>query len=305
MAEREDTAEAPEAQAKPVPAKGALPVGRLLQPPDWRYQAARQYLTDAAKGRVPEAPSDAVVQYLVRGLRGMGGDLKDGSGMPAVRRYLFRYWPVLHEVIYFGTQARKSAVSAMMDTCLIRGWTHSEAMEAGCPVSAPVYGLYAKAFFDLSGVRAVHAWVQDFLIEPERCSSDSTLLRSRLLAYFGKGTEGTGAPVTGMLSDGEESVLKKIIRNERQKKLLDYVAKRTGLAPDVYAGIMEAALKTMTEQEFQTRLREKDDAGSSSLEELAANLESGIRAFSQQELRAHQADSLDFVNQYTKQLTGN
>lgn len=269
----------------------------LLDPPDWRYRGALQYLADERAGESPTAPTDAVVQYAVRALRAFGGT---GRSDAYARRYMQGLWPVMSTVLYYGVVARHSTVSADMDTCLIKGWTHAQARMAGCPFEQPEYDLYAKLFFDLSGIRAVHSWINDHIFEPERHAQNSTLLRSRILAYNGQGQTGMGIAVIGAMPGDSDEVIRSIMSNERQKRLFDYVLKSTRLPAELYAGIMEAALKSMTEHDFQTRMAERADPGSGSLEELALNLEEGIRAYSRQELQEYDELGLDFVNQYTK-----
>ena len=70
--------------------------------------------------------------------------------------------------------------------------------------------------------------------------------------------------------------------------------------PDTYATLMEAAVKSLSEHEFQEHMRDREDAGSSSLEELAEGIEEGVRAYSQQELEQPSEDGLDFSNKYTQ-----
>lgn len=285
----------------------------LLKPPDWRYQAASQYLSDKRNGQVPTMPSDPVVQYLIRGMCGMNNStlsLKNASNnkkadrlfRPTMERYMQKCWPVLFEVLVYGVLRRRSAIASMLDTCLIKGWSHEEARIAGCPVSREVYELYAKAFFDLTGIRAVHCWIQDFLFEPERYSENTTLLRARMLAYFGGGMDGTSSAVSGMLSETESTTMRRLMTNERQKNLFDYVVKKTEIDPEVYSAMMETALKDMAARDFQEHMKDREDAGSGSLEELAEHMEEGIRAFSQSELLGMEDAGIDFVNQYTKVL---
>lgn len=270
---------------------------RLVRPPDWRYQAARQYLKDEREERSPVVPDDAVVQYAIRALRA-------NSRGAANRLFLFNLWPVMEEVMYYGITARKSALAAELDTCLIKGWTHEEALIAGCPVRKDVYDLYAKLFFDLSGVRALHSWVHDFLFEPERYGSNTNLMRAHILAYYGTGGAGRTMAVSGMLRDDENSLMKSLAKSERMKSLFDYVMRHTSVDPETYMNIMEAASKTMSDREFQERMRDRDDAGSGSLEELAEGMEEGIRAYSQHELANPDKSGLDFVNQFTQTIIG-
>lgn len=277
---------------------------RALAPPDWRWQEALIYSSDVRQGRRSQVPSDPIVQLAVRALR-VGPTKAGNHGYDGAARYLGSCWPLVQETIELGTMARRSAISAMLDVCLIKGWTHDEASIAGCPVGCEVYELYSKLFFDLGEMRAVHSWLQDFLIEPELHSRNSSLLRARLLACFGEGDVGVHAAISGKASEEETALMKQLSRTERQKRLFDYVVRYTNMAPEVYASVMEAALKSMSDQDFQQRMKDRESAGSESLETLASDMEAGIRAYSQHELQSFNKDGVDFVNQYTKLITGN
>ena len=275
---------------------------KLTQPPDWRYQAALQFLFDERDGIPPEIPSDPIVQYTIRALRAKRSARANFWG-----RLTARMWPIMSEVIYLGTVAKGLAITTQMEACMIKGWDWDEARISGCPVCRETYDLYSKIFFDLEGVRAIHAWINDYLFEPAKYSStryNNSVLRSRMLAYFGSGADGVTSMISGMLSPTEEKLATKIIKTEHQKKVLDYVTGVTGLSEESYSEIMEAAVKMMTEHDFQEHMKDREDAGSSSLEELATNMEEGIRAYSQRELGEFNAAGIDFINQYTELLSG-
>lgn len=293
--------------AAPVTEIESVTRDSLLKPPDWRYQAACQYLSDLRHGIRPSVSTDPLIQYAIRGIRGSQLAPGKSAGLNLVtgaQRMMQHCWPELMETLYRGTYGRHSAQTATMEVCLIKGWSHEDAKLAGCPASPRVYKLYEKLFFDLTGVRTVTAWIQDNLFEPERYNGNTVLLRARLMAYFGDGTTGMSASISGQLPDSDGKLMKSLIKNERQKRLFDYVVKHTGMDPELYANVMETALKSMTEHDFQEHMKDREDAGSSSLEELTDGLERGIRAFSQTELQDVRTDGLDFVNQYTKILTG-
>lgn len=281
----------------PVAMQGPCTRKRLLDPPDWRYRAAVEFIRQLRRGQSPTIPSDPVVQYIARGLRVT--TLQDSH----MQKFLLQCWPELMETIYYGTLARRSAIACLLDTCHIKGWTYDEACIAGCPVNRTVYHLYGKAFFDLTGVRTVASWIQDNLIEPERHNNNTALLRARLLAFHGSGTAGAAVSSTGMLDASEKELMQSISKNERSKQLFDYMVRHVKIEPDVYVGMMESALKSMSDQEFQRRQHEQDMVGSSSLEDLANNLEIGVRAFTNQEIQGYDQYGLDFVNQFTKILS--
>lgn len=278
----------------------------LLKPPDWRYQEALSYLRSTRDGEPAQIPTDPVVQYAIRGMRCLRLNANNCPATFVTCRHglstlMRKSMPALYETLVYGLYRRKSAVASMLDACLIKGWCYDDARKAGCPVSRDVYVLYSKLFFDLTGIRAVHCWIHDFLFEPERSSTSKALLRARLLAYYGSGSIGVSGGVTGLLSDAEAALMRAIMSNERQKKLFDYVVSKTALPADVYATMMEAALKEVSGHEFQERMRDREETGTESLEELASHMEEGIRAFTKADMGAD-STGLDFVNQYTKSL---
>jgi len=262
----------------------------FLRPPDWRFQAARKYLHDERHGRVPMIPTDPFVQFGIRILRALNDDY--------IKEYISALAPYVWEVMDLGYWHRDSSLTGILETNLIWGITAEDADAENFCIAAPTYELYSKLFCDLSGIQAVHAWVNDFLFEPERHSKNTTLLRARLLAYYRGKEAGEAACVTGMSDQGALDMMKEISKNEQQKRIFDYIVRATDMRPEDYVAVMESAVKSMTEKDFQEHMRDRDEAGSSSLGEMAEHLEEGIRAYSQKELEAFNQNGLDFVNQY-------
>lgn len=269
----------------------------FLKPPDWRYQTAVGCLADEDAGRVPRIPTDPCVQYMARALK--------ACRRPEGRDVVALCWEPALQVIHLGTVGASSAITAELESLLIRGATRGDPEVRALPVKADVYELYAKVFFDLSGVRAVHSWMQDYLLGTDGArGSWGSRMRSRILAYYGDGDAARHSAVTGRVSANALAMLKGMMSNERQCRLFDYVMQRTSLDRVTYATLMEAALRDMNSREFTERMKEREDAGSGSLADITAGLEAGIRAFSQSELSAG-GDGLDFVNQYTQRILGN
>ena len=263
----------------------------FLRPPDWRYPAAVKYLNDELHGITPTIPTDIHVQYAVRVLRAFN--------QPATRIYMDVLCPDAVETITLGVIMKHSAITADIESCIISGSTTEELELDGFYIRPVVFDLYAKLFCDLSGITAVHAWIHDFLLEPERHSENTTLLKARLMAYYGGKNMGGTAAVTGFIDNETQQLMKQITATEQQKRIFEYVVRATDMRAEDYVAVMEGAVKSMTEKDFQEKMRDREEAGSSSLEELAGHLEEGIRAYSQKELEAINSSGLDFVNQYT------
>ena len=268
----------------------------FLSPPDWRYQAAFKYLEDERNGQTPTIPTDPVVLLVIRALRAF-------RRVPN-RLYMDALWNTTEEVIRLGTTMRHSAIVAEMEAHLISGHTAKDLKAIySCPIPGKVYDLYAKIFFDLTGITAIHSWIHDFLFEPERHHSNQILLRARLLSYYKDAASGAKAAILGLDEKDSINLLKKIGSNERQKMLFDYMVKHTKMPQETYVMLMETALKNMTDRDFQEHMRDRDEAGSGSLEDLATGIEQGIRAYTQQEIEGVDANGLDFTNQYTQFIT--
>lgn len=267
----------------------------FLNPPDWRYQVACEYLECERAGKAPVIPTDPVILLTIRALRAF-------RRIPN-RLYMDAMWNTTEEVIRLGTTMRHSAIVAEMEAHLISGHTSQDLKDCNSMIPPKIYTMYNQIFFDLTGITAVHSWIHDFLIEPERHSSNQILLRSRILAYLSSAEDGAKSAVFGLPSRNVNDLLKKIGANERQKELFDYVIKKTKIPQETYVMLMETALKSMTDRDFQEHMRDRDEAGSGSLEELSDGIEQGIRSYSQQEIAEASAAGLDFTNQYTAFLT--
>ncbi len=267
----------------------------FLSPPDWRYQAACDYLEDERVGKTATIPTDPIVLLTIRALRAF-------RRVPN-RLYMDALWNTTEEVIRLGTTMRHSAIVAEMEAHLISGHTPKDLKDHNSAIPPQLYMMYKDIFFDLTGITAVHSWIHDFLIEPERHTHSQILLRSRILAYLSSAEDGAQSAVFGLPNKSVQDLLKKIGSNERQKSLFDYMVKHTKIPQDIYVTLMETALKSMTDRDFQEHMRDRDEAGSGSLEELSEGIEQGIRSFSQQEIAEASAAGLDFTNQYTAFLT--
>jgi hypothetical protein len=264
----------------------------FLRPPDWRYQEASKYLNEERDGFVPSIPSDVFVQFAVRGIRAMRS--------PRTRDVLLAKNYNLAAALYCGVTARHSSLVAEMEALIIGGYTRDTLSKATTRINKDIFELYRRIFFDLTGITAMHSWINHFLFEPERYAESPILLRSRLLAYYSSVQDGVDAANMQPLSKEARDCMQSIMENERHKKIFDYVVKVAHLEPEKYAEIMEAAIKSASDRAFVERMKEREESGSASLEELATGLEEGIRAFSLDELEASKQDKigLDFDNKY-------
>ena len=266
--------------------------------PDWRYREACAFIKNVDDGSAVILPSDPVVQLLVRGIKGLLC-VNGKTGNKYTRGYTRAAWPVTSKVLYLGTLAKDSATAGLLDICIMKGFDHGKAKAAGMPLGKAVYDLYKLAFFDVDKLMEAGCLRNDYLFDRVRNSIHAAGLR--MVACFGDADDDGLNMAQGLpMTSGESSTAQKLMRSRRRKQLLDYVLEERPLPAEVKAGFMETALKAAEDREFQRALKEEDDKGSASLEDLAAHIEEGIRAFSQSEIAGQPKDGVDFTNQYTK-----
>jgi len=264
----------------------------FLRPPDWRYIEAQEYLREEKAGRMSPPPTDPAVQYLIRLLRGLAN--------PDSRLAVLLKWRDAADVIHIGTAARESAFSQELEDYIIDGTDVEDVkqMVGGTWFTTAHYQMFRSFFFDLSDVCAVTSWISYHLLDNARNSKQGALLRNRLLAYCEGGNSALEASLPGC-NKNDDSLLRRYAHNVRQQKIFDYLTQKTHLPKELYASLMETAVKDMTTREFQERLKDKEAAGDSSLQELAGDLSEGVRRFSLDEQQAYDAFGLSYSNQYT------
>ena len=268
---------------------------KTIKEPDWRYQEACIYIQESqnAKSAI-STPADAIVQLLIRGIKGLLHLHKDCT--PSVRQFTKAAWPVVTKVLYLGTLAKNSITTNLLNACLMRKLSYEQASKTGFPYERAVYMLYNKAFFDVENLLDYSCLKSDYLLDKNRL--DSRSLCVRLLTSLGTDTDGLNMGQGSLLSDSESHLIRKIMQSYRQKQIFKYVLEDKTLPAEIKANFMESAIKADEDRSFQLTLKEEETKGSESLEELAAHIEEGIRAFTQKEVQQVPADGSDSTNQY-------
>ena len=278
---------------KPPQAERAPSYNRdsFLRTPDWRYLEAQEYLREERAGRVSPPPTDPAVQYLIRLLRGLSD--------PDSRLAVLAKWRDAADVIHIGTAARDSSFAQELEDHIIDGTDVEDIkqMVGGTWFTTVHYKMFQSFFFDLSDVCAVTAWINYHLLDNAKNSKQGALLRNRLLAYCEGGQAARDSNLPGGESNG--GLLKRYAQNVRQQKIFDYLTQKTHLPKEIYASLMEAAVKDMSAREFQERLKDKEAAGDSSLQELAGDLSEGVRRFTLDEQQSYDSFGLSYSNNYT------
>lgn len=105
-----------------------------------------------------------------------------------------------------------------MDALTIGGYTRDTLYKATTRIDKDLFELYRVLFFDLTGITAMHSWINHFLFEPERYAGSPLSLRARLLAYYSSVQDGMDAASMQPLSRDAQDCMKRLMENERLKK---------------------------------------------------------------------------------------
>ena len=240
----------------------------FLRPPDWRWQEAKAFIEAELCDEFYTLPEDPVVHMAVRILRGV------------YSRF----------------------------SLLIEGYSPKAASDTLKFISPLQYELYGKLFFDLSGVRAVSSWMEDFVLNPKLGKETKLILRSRWLSYYEGGKSGVESALTGKLSPGARKLLAVFTENERAKQVFDYMTSSIKLPAVEYATLMEQSIKSAQDRQLAMDLKEAEEKETpESLRQLAENIQEGIRHYTQAEkdgCSGGMGNGLDFNNKYINIITG-
>lgn len=150
-------------------------------------------------------------------------------------------WGDAYDIVYIGVDPKYSTMRTALESAIIRHMGNDDKILAKVSWIKPdQLKLYKSLFFDLSGVTAAHDWMEDHVFRPTQKRRSSNAQISLLSAYYSKvATDPTGR----MRSKDECSVLHTLMDNTRLRKVAEYVLGDTKIPLEMYAGMMESALR--------------------------------------------------------------
>lgn len=201
--------------------------------PDWRWQVAQ---TEEYSDRMllPYIPSTDIHVMSARKLQRMMSNR-------STQLWFQNKWQDAYETVMVAVDSKYKTMRTALESAIIRYAGDADKVCSKVKWVKPCQlRLYKNLFFDLSGVTAAHDWMEDHVFGPALKHRSSGTQIALLSAYYSQvATDPTGR----IRSKGEQSVLHTLMDNVRLRKVAEYVIGDTKIPIEMYAGMMEAALR--------------------------------------------------------------
>ena len=165
-------------------------------------------------------------------------------------------WGSAYDIIHIGIDSAYNTMRTALESAIIRYMGDTEKILNKVKWIQPdQLRLYMNLFFDITGVTAAHDWMEDHVFKPTQKRRSSSAQIALLSAYYSKvATDPTGR----MRSKDECSVLHTLMDNTRLRKVAEYVLGDTKIPIEMYAGMMESALKDIDLKRSQDSSGDKE-----------------------------------------------
>lgn len=211
--------------------------------PDWRWQVAQ---TEEYNERMnlPYIPNTDIYVMSARKLQRMLANRNTQLWFQAK-------WPEAYEMITIATNPKYGTMRTTLESAIIRySGDCDKVINKVKWINMAQLRVYKNLFFDLSGVTAAHDWMEDHVFTPTMKNRSHGAQISLLTAYYSN----VATDPTGRLRPKEEqSVLHTLMDNIRLRKVAEYVLGDSKLPLEVYAGMMETALRDLDLKRASTK----------------------------------------------------
>ena len=210
----------------------------ILIGPDWRWQVAQ---TEEYNERMnlPYIPNTDIYVMSARKLQRMMANR-------STHLWFQNKWPSAYEVVTIAVDTKYKTMKTALEAAIIRYSGDTEKITKKVKwIRQDQLRLYKQLFFDLSGVTAAHDWMEDHVFMPALKMRSPGSQIALLTAYYSNvATDPTGR----LRSKEEQGVLHTLMNNVRLRKVAEYVLGDTKIPIEMYAGMMETALKDMDQK---------------------------------------------------------
>ena len=220
----------------------------ILLGPDWRWTTAQvEEFND--RNSLTYIPSTDIYVHIAKKLQRMMANRPSTIWFKAK-------WGSAFDIVAIGTDNAYSTMRTALEAAIIRYMGNEDKIIAKVKwVKPDQLRLYKALFFDLSGVTAAHDWMEDHVFRPTHKKRSANAQIAMLSAYYSKvATDPTGR----MRSKDECSVLHTLMDNTRLRKVAEYVLGDTKIPLEMYAGMMESALRDIDAKRLQDNSGDKE-----------------------------------------------
>ena len=220
----------------------------ILLGPDWRWTTAQvEEYND--RNNLSYIPSTDIYVHTAKQMQRMLATRNSKIWFNAK-------WGSAYDIIHIGIDSAYNTMRTALESAIIRYMGNVEKiLDKVKWIQPDQLRLYMNLFFDLTGVTAAHDWMEDHVFRPTQKRRSSSAQIALLSAYYSKvATDPTGR----MRSKDECSVLHTLMDNTRLRKVAEYVLGDTKIPIEMYAGMMESALKDIDLKRSQDNSGDKE-----------------------------------------------
>lgn len=268
----------------------------FLKSPAWRWQQARIIINSKISGIVKRQPTDTKVLFAIR----LQKALKD----PKKRQFIQYKLPRVFDICKLGSTELNAPLRCQLQSCIIADLSDQQIVQKLKWIDISQIKLYKDLFFDLSGIRGLSGWFQQHLLVPIKGEKGGALFRARAIAYYYTAQAAIKSLRFGKSGKAAKQAMAQMWKDQRNKKIFDYMAKNLNVPVQVYTNMMQSAIQSIQNRDFTLQLKGQGSQASTALQ-YANAIQKGIRGFTQQQINAsgtQYRQGIDNANKYIQNI---
>lgn len=268
----------------------------FLKTPNWRWQQARIIINADISGLARREPSDAKVLFAVK--------LQRALKNPVKRQFIQYKLPKVYDVCKLGTTQLNAPMRCELQACLINNLQPSAIAQKLKWIDEIQVNLYKDLFFDLTGIKGLPGWFEQHLLIPLKGQKGGALFRARAIAYYFTIDAAIKSLRFGKSGKAAKQAMAQMWKDQRNKRIFDYMAKNLNVPIQIYTNIMQNAIQSIQNRDFTLQLRGQGSQASTALQ-YANAIQRGIRGFTQQQINSTEAaykQGIDNANKYIQSI---
>lgn len=219
--------------------------------------------------------NDPIIMFAVR----MQQAMKDLNKRQFIKAKMPQAW----HVIQLGSMDSSSQMRGQVQACLIKQLTPQKTAQRLGWITTQQVRLYKDLFCDISGALMLSGWFQQMLLQPAQKNRSNNLFRARALAHYHSLDAAISSLRFGSSTQSAKQAMTKMWKDQRSKKIFDYMATNLNVPVQVYVNSLQQSIKSLQDRQFTRQLRGQTSQDNSIME-IAKAIQSGVRGFTKAQI---------------------
>ena len=212
--------------------------------------------------------------------------------------------PRVFDICKLGSTELNAPLRCQLEACIIADMDDDKIVQKLKWVDNTQVKLYKDLFFDLSGIKGLSGWFQQHLLVPIKGQKGGALFRARAIAYYFTAEAAIKSLRFGKSGKAAKQAMTQMWKDQRSKKIFDYMAKNLNVPVQVYTNMMQSAIQSIQNRDFTLQLKGQGSQASSALQ-YANAIQKGIRGFTQEQINSagdSYKQGIDQANKYIQSI---